>query len=138
MFDFLGWIPWLAGGSTVALIAVAVLAPSVLQVAGNWLSAASPLIRGAAEFFVEVLKSLWAGFLDMTDNGRSILFVGAVAFLAYIWGYSHGLDKPPEVRVKERVVVKNAPPRSTHRPTPKTKTVDPLTDFFDSVFGPSY
>ena len=128
-------LPWLGGGSVVALIAVAVLAPSVLQVAGNWLSALSPAIRGAAEFLVEVCKSLWAGFLDMTDNGRSILFVGAVALCAYIWGYAHGVDKPPKTVVK--TVERQCPTRrSTGRPAPQPVYKDPLTSFFEDIFGP--
>ena len=138
MLEFLwDYLPWLTGGSTLALIAVAVFAPSVLTVAANWLSAVSPLIRSAAELVGEFAKSLWAGFLDMTDNGRSILFVGAVAFLAYVWGYSHGLDKPPVVREK-KVFVKKCPPPKKRRSTPKTPSADPITEWFDSVFGPSY
>ena len=138
MIDFLfNWFPWLAGGSTVALIAVALLAPSVLQVAGNWLSALSPLLKSVAEFLGDLLKSLWAGFLDMTDNGKSLLFVGAVALCAYLWGLSHALRVEPEVVTK--TVVKDCPasrPRHRHppRPTPKPPQ-DPLSSFFDNVFG---
>ncbi len=134
--DFLfSWFPWLAGGSTMALIAVAIFAPSVLQVAGNWLSAMSPLIKGAAEFIVSVVKSLWDGFLDMTDNGKSLLFVGAVALGAYLWGLSHGLQKEPKVITK--TVYKSCPTKDRRRtpPIPSKKTQDPITDFFDDLFG---
>ena len=111
------WVPRVAGGSTVGLIALAVLAPSVLQIMGNWLSALSPLLRGAAEGLVELAKALWSGFTDMTDNGRSLLFVGAVALAAYLWGYSHGIPKTPlcapSNSVREAV---NTPPLPTRRP----------------------
>lgn len=103
------WVPWVAGGSTVGLIVVALLAPSVLTVASSWLSALAPLIKGAAEAITTVAKALWAGFMDMSDNGRSILFVGAVAAIAYLWGYSHGVDTRLTVR---------APVASTERIVP--------------------
>ena len=109
------WLPWVAGGSTVGLIAIAVLAPSVLQIAANWLSALSPLLRAFAEGVAELAKALWAGFIDMTDNGRSLLFVGAVALAAYLWGYTHGMGSrtvlPPSNSVREAIV-----PLPTPRP----------------------
>jgi len=102
------WVPWVAGGSTVGLIVLAVLAPSVLQIAANWLSALSPILRGVASGIVEFVKALWSGFLDMTDNGRSLLFVGAVALAAYLWGYTHGTGSrtllPPSNSVHEAIV----------------------------------
>ena len=110
------WVPWVAGGSTVGIIVLAVLAPSVLQIAGNWLSALSPLLRGAAEAIVGLARALWAGFLDMTDNGKSLLFVGAVALAAYLWGYTHGMGSrtvlPPSNSVREAPV-----PLPTKRPS---------------------
>jgi len=110
------WVPWVAGGSTVGLIVLAVLAPSVLQIAANWLSALSPILRGVASGIVEFVKALWSGFLDMTDNGRSLLFVGAVALAAYLWGYTHGAGSrtllPPLNSVREAIV-----PLPTPRPS---------------------
>ena len=110
------WVPWVAGGSTVGLLVLAFLAPSVLQVAANWLSALSPIIRSLAEFIGNLLRSLWEGFLDMTDNGKSLLFVGAVALAAYLWGYTHGTGSrtvlPPSNSVRERVI-----PLPTPRPS---------------------
>ena len=110
------WVPWVAGGSTVGLLVLAFLAPSVLQVAANWLSALSPIIRSLAEFIGNLLRSLWEGFLDMTDNGKSLLFVGAVALAAYLWGYTHGMGSrtvlPPSNGVREAIV-----PLPTQRPT---------------------
>ena len=113
------WVPWVAGGSTVGLIALAILAPSVLQIAGNWLSALSPLLRGAAEAIVGLARALWSGFSDMTDNGRSLLFVGAVARAAYLWGYTHGIGSrtvlPPSNSVREAPKVSPVP-LPTQRP----------------------
>lgn len=130
--EILGWLPWLGGASTVALIAVAILAPSVLQVAGNWLSALSPLLRAAAEGIAEAAKALWAGFLDMTDNGRSILFVGAVALCAYVWGYSHGLPVKPERALEKKCNGKVAPPLPKKRPSSKVRQE---RTWMDDVFG---
>ena len=102
------WVPWVAGGSTLGLIVVALLAPSVLTVASSWLSALAPLIKGAAEAITTLAKALWAGFIDMADNGRSLLFVGAVALAAYLWGYTHGAGSrtllPPSNSVHEAIV----------------------------------
>jgi hypothetical protein len=128
MFDFLfDWFPWIAGGSTLTLIVVALLAPSVLTVASSWLSAASPLIRSAAEALGELGKALWAGFLDMTDNGKSLLFVGTVAFGAYLWGFSHGYSPskpPPRVECPE---ARPGVPLPTKRPSDRS--------WLDGVFG---
>lgn len=127
--DLLGWLPWIGGGSTLALIVVALLAPSVLTVASSWLSALSPLLKGLAEGLVSFSKSLWEGFLDVTDNGKTILFVGVVAFGTYLWGYSHGLEshtKPPvQVECPDR--------RST--PGVPLPTKRPERTWLDEVFG---
>lgn len=110
------WVPWVAGGSTVGLLVLAILAPSVLQIAASWLSALAPALRGLADGVVALVKALWEGFIDMTDNGRSLLFVGAVALAAYLWGYTHGIGSrtvlPPSNSVREAIV-----PLPTKRPT---------------------
>ncbi len=134
MFDFLDWLPWLGGSSVVALIAVAFFAPSVLQVAASWLSSMAPLFKGAAEGIVEFSKSLWSGFLDVTDNGKTILFVALVGLGCFLWGYS----KAPTKIVEKTVTVREncssgrhrVPPRPTKRPPP-----DPFTSWMDDLFG---
>lgn len=106
------WVPWVAGGSTVGLIVVAVLAPSVLSIAAQTLG---PLLSSFVKGVSELTKALWAGFIDMTDNGRSLLFVAAVALMAYLWGYTHGIKaiapQHPSNGVRERIV-----PLPTPRP----------------------
>lgn len=128
--DLLGWLPWIGGASTLTLIVVALLAPSVLTVASNWLSALSPLLKGLAEGLAEVAKSLWAGFLDMTDNGKSILFVGAVALGTYLWGYTHGVrsyEPPARVECPDRRTPPGVPPVPSKKPSERS--------WMDEVFG---
>lgn len=84
--DFMDWLPWLGGGSTLALILLALFAPSVLQVASAWFVALSPLIKGVAEGLVEYAKALWFGFMDMADNAKSLIFVGSLVIAAFIFG----------------------------------------------------
>lgn len=84
--QFLQWAPWLAGGGVIVWIVLALLAPSVLQVAASWLTSLSPLIKGLADLVVWFFRDiLWEGFKDMSDNAASILFVATVATLAAMW-----------------------------------------------------
>jgi hypothetical protein len=111
MFDIISWLPWVGGASTIALIALALLAPSVLQVAAAWLTALSPLLKGIAEGTVSFLKVLWDGLKDMADNLHSIIFVVVIAGLAALWGYHarpeiKNQDCIPLPVQKHRVVVK--------------------------------
>ena len=91
--DFLSWLPWIGGASTIGLIALAILAPSVLQVAAAWLTALSPVIKGIAEALVEFGRTLWAGLQDVIDNGKTIVFVVTLAVLAFAWGHQTGVSK---------------------------------------------
>lgn len=83
------WLPWLGGGSTLALIAIALLAPGVLTVAAQWLAALSPLLKGAAEGIVAFIKALWVGMQDMLDNAKSIIFVVTLCACSFIYGWSY-------------------------------------------------
>lgn len=81
MFD---WLPWLAGGSTIALLAVAILAPSVLQVAASWLSAMSPLVTAMSHGIVTAWNILWIGFKDIVDNWKTVVTVVVITLLS-VW-----------------------------------------------------
>lgn len=76
LFNIFGW---LVGGSTLAIIAAMVFAPSLLGVAAEYLKALSPIVKGAAEGAVALFKLLWEGVKDMTDNIGSVLLILAVA-----------------------------------------------------------
>lgn len=95
--DILSWLPWVGGTTTIGLIILAVLAPSVMQVAAAWLVALTPFLKGIAEGLVEYAKSLWFGFLDMADNAKSLLFVFTLCVVAFVAGlyYSPRADCPP-------------------------------------------
>lgn len=136
MFDFdLGWILTFIGGSTMLTVAaLAIFAPSVLRVASEWLVALSPLLKGVAEGLVNLAKSLWEGFLDITDNGKTILTVGLAGAACFLWGYSYAPTKvETRVEYRERCSSGNrvgTPPRPTKRPPP-----DPFTSWLDDIFG---
>ena len=123
MYDFFGWLPWIAGGSTITLIAIALLAPSVLQVAGSWLTALSPLIKGVAEGLVVVAKHLWSGVLDVVDNFGTVLLVVVIGVGCYLWGVS-SVRTIVQTRV-EKVPCVASPP----------KTREPSRTIFDEIFG---
>ena len=78
------WLPWLMGGSTIALLVLAVVAPSVLQVAATWLSALSPLVKGVAEGIVAFARVLWSGIQDIIDNWKTIVTVATLTVVA-VW-----------------------------------------------------
>jgi p-aminobenzoyl-glutamate transporter AbgT len=109
MFD---WFPWLAGGSTLALLALAILAPSVLQVAASWLSAAAPLIQGLTEAVVYCVKILWSGVEDILDNWKTIATVIVLALIA-VWYFTPAPTPcpvcPEGVKCTAKKSVSNAP-----------------------------
>lgn len=122
--NILGWLPWIGVPSIVALAAIAIFAPAVLQVAASWLSALSPLLKGAAEGLVYFVKALWSGVLDMVDNLGSILLVAVVGLGCYLWGVSN-VRTIVETRV-EKVPCEAQPP---------TRTREPSRTIFDDIFG---
>ncbi len=138
MFDFMwNWLPLIGGGSIVMLVLLAVFAPTVLQVAGAWLTAISPLIKGIAEGIVAFFKSLWEGFKDMADNPASIIFVLTVAAVT-AW-YAHTpqtyerclADLRKEYRLVPRTVDKAVTKqRTVRKPAPKQEP-----SLIDELFG---
>ncbi len=81
MFD---WLPWVMGGSTIALLVVAIVAPSVLTVAASWLSAMSPLVTAISQGIVAFWNILWIGFKDIVDNWKTVVTV-VVITLVSVW-----------------------------------------------------
>ena len=74
--SFYDWLPWIVGGfSTITIIGILV----ALFVARE---AVGVILKGVAEALVEFCKVIWEGFMDMTDNGKSILFVAIIAALS--------------------------------------------------------
>lgn len=91
MFD---WLPWLMGGSTIALLVVAVLAPSVLTVAASWLSALSPLVKAAAEGLVAFWNILWTGLKDIIDSWKTVVTTVVIVLLS-VWYFQKPVDPCP-------------------------------------------
>lgn len=81
MFD---WLPWLMGGSTIALLVVAIVAPSVLTVAASWLSALSPLVKAVAEGVVAFWNILWIGLKDIIDSWKTVVTTVVIVLLS-VW-----------------------------------------------------
>lgn len=117
------WFPWISGLSIVALGILAIFAPSFLQVAGNWLSALTPLIKWAAETLTGFLDVLLEGAKDMLDNWKSIVFVATVAATAG-WMFHTSTEKCFD---KVRKDWKLTPRTSV---TKVVKEEDPLSTFF--------
>ena len=116
MFD---WLPWIMGGSTIALLVVAILAPSVLTVAASWLSAMSPLVTAISQGIVVAWNILWIGFKDIVDSWKTVVTVVAITLLS-VWYFQPAVKPCPVCPVvvceKGKPVVKN---RSS---TPTTKS----------------
>lgn len=62
------WLPWLFGLGTIGWIALALLAPGLLN-------AVSPLLRGVSEAFVEFVKVLYTGLTDILDSWKTVVTV---------------------------------------------------------------
>lgn len=80
------------GGGMVVYILLMLFAPSLIGVLAEYLKALAPLVRGAAELFVAVMKVtldvLWNGFKDIADNLKTILTVVALCTVSLLYGMS--------------------------------------------------
>jgi hypothetical protein len=88
MIDFhttIQWLGWLGGGSLILYLALAALAPGVVTAASSWLVALSPLVKGVSEGLVWFAQAMWAGFKDMIDDPRSVLFMFVVAATSMLY-----------------------------------------------------
>ena len=95
MIDFLN--PWLVGlglgGGTLGIAALAIFAPSVLQIVGTLVSTAAgivgpmlkPIAAVAGKVIAEAAMALWEGAKDVFDNGKTICFVACVAATTGVW-----------------------------------------------------
>lgn len=92
--NLFNWVTTILGGGAVVWVALAIFAPSVLNVASSWLVAMSPLVQGVSEGLVNLGKRLWDGFLDVVDNINTIIFVALVALSAglYVHFYAPKYD----------------------------------------------
>jgi hypothetical protein len=129
--DFLSWLPWIGGGSTIALIALAVFAPSVLQVAASYLVALAPLVKALADFVVWFAKDIvWEGLKDIADNIATVVLVVCLMALS-VW-YFHTPCKVciDQIRSEYRLVPRTNPATSKPKAT-KQKVKDwSLSDAF--------
>jgi hypothetical protein len=99
MMDFLdGWLVWVGlGGGTIGLVVLAILAPSVLQIAATFVSGlislALPLLKPAAAAIGtalgKLLSVLMTGLLRVIDDGKQIAFVATLGLV--LWGAAYYL-----------------------------------------------
>lgn len=104
MNEILNIFGWVAGAGAITWVVLAVTAPSLLQIAASWLSALSPLVKGAAEGLVEVAKRLWNGLTYLAGNFNAVLFVLLFGAGVYTYGSttsSKDLEKACESRIEE-------------------------------------
>jgi cytochrome P450 len=98
----MSWLPWIVSGGTISYIALAVFAPSALQIL-------TPILKAIVEGVIEYVRNLWNGAMDMLDNVSSVIFVASVAAVAYFYGVS----SHEALQLKKEV--------STHWYSPNTK-----------------
>lgn len=92
--NFAGWI---IGGGALSLGALAFFAPSAFNMVFSWGTALSPLIKGVSEGIVWFGQSFWAGFKDMIDDVRSVMFVFVMMAIALAYGASVGPSSAPGI-----------------------------------------
>lgn len=84
----LDWAPTVGGTGLLTWAVLAIVAPQALKVGGGYLEALTPLVKQTGEGVAAVTTALWDGFKDMADNANSLLFVAAVAGVAFIYAGS--------------------------------------------------
>lgn len=97
MTSLFNWLPWIGATGIAGYIALALLAPSVLQVASAWLVSLSPLIKGLSEGLVDLTRRMWDGIQDVADNFNTVLFV----LVAIASGYFFGMVGDKDVACKD-------------------------------------
>ena len=131
MIDFLSgqlstWLLWLGlGGGTIGIAALAIFAPSVLQIIGTLVSTASgiigpmlkPVAGVAGKVIAQATLALWEGALDVLDNGKTIAFVACVAATTGVWVHQATVAST-RVEVREEVIKEL---RQDYRFVPKRK-----------------
>lgn len=117
----LSWLPWLISGGTIAWIALAIFAPSILQII-------TPVVTNIINGVAEILKALWQGFLDMADNGYSILFCAVLVLGGYLYGHNSTAYHP---RKMTPAYSYSAPLKKLFKPEKKQLDVSPpMNDWF--------
>ena len=84
----LDWAPTVGGTGLLTWAVLAIVAPQALKVGGGYLEALTPLVKQTGDGVVAVTTALWEGFKDMADNSNSLLFVAAVAAIAFVYAGS--------------------------------------------------
>lgn len=59
---------------------------TLLKIAASLLEAITPVIKGALELFVEFIKWMWHGFIDVIDDIRTVAFVAVVVMGSIVYG----------------------------------------------------
>ena len=121
--SILAWFPWIAGTGLIGYVALALLAPSVVQVAAAWLVNLAPLVKGLSEAVVEIIRRLWDGFLDVVDNINTVMLLAVVLVGGYVTGMTSS-DRGPSCPAKvtcEECIAKFRPDYRFVKRTPAEK-----------------
>ena len=100
----MAWVPWLLGGSTLALIAVIAVAAfgggAALKIASTIIDAVSPLLKGAAEGVVWFVKKLGEGAAICCHNPPTFAVILTTLILG---GYFLTDVNPKTIKAKVEV-----------------------------------
>jgi p-aminobenzoyl-glutamate transporter AbgT len=108
-FKAWAWVPWILGLGTLGWIALALLAPGILNVI-------SPLLKGIAEGVVELWKVFYEGITDILDNWKTMFTA-----LILIWVAANYITwKESKPRVEART-----PTVKAQKVAPQTKKEKP-------------
>lgn len=83
--DILNWTGFVAGGGVLAWVALAFLAPGVLDVIKSLLTGTQPLLKGISEGVVNLVKILWDGIKDIADNLNTVLTVILLCLVVFLY-----------------------------------------------------
>ncbi len=97
LYRVLSWLPYIAGGTTVLYVILALLALAGLPFAIGIMAILKPWLVAASELIIGFIKTLGNGFVDMFDNWQSIVFVITIGVLAGYGGWQSKYCAPQSI-----------------------------------------
>ena len=78
--DLLSWLPWVFSGGTLLWIALAIFAPTILQII-------TPVLKAVLEALIEYLKVLYKGIRFAFKNFETLVLIGTLCAVSYFYGF---------------------------------------------------
>ena len=116
IFQAWQWVPWLMGFGAVGWIALAIFAPSILLIL-------TPALQGIMQGFVEFIKVMYAGIVNILSAWQSVVAVALAVAVAMSYGKYKERHKDDVVPFVQQ---ESASPPTVHTPryvTPSKKTL---------------